>query len=48
VLVSWWFATRDIILNPAHDVIAMLLSYLALRAAQWFARTFYSVRRPST
>ncbi len=48
VLVAWWFATRDIILNPAHDVIAMLLSYLALRAAQWFARTFYSVRRPST
>ena len=48
VLVAWWFATRDIILNPAHDVIAMLLSYLALRAAQWFARTFYRLRRPST
>ena len=48
VLVAGWFATRDIILNPAHDVIAMLLSYLALRAAQWFARTFYRLRRPST
>ena len=47
-LVAWWFATRDIILNPAHDVIAMLLSYLAVRAAQWFARTFYRLRRPST
>ena len=35
-------------LNPAHDVIAMLLSYLALRAAQWFARTFQRLRRPST
>ena len=40
-LVAWWFATRDIILNPAHDVIAMLLSYLALRAMQWLARTFH-------
>ena len=48
VLVAWWLATRDIVLNAAHDVIAMLLSYLALRAAQWFARTFQRVRRPST
>ena len=47
VLVAWWLATRDIVLNAAHDVIAMLLSYLALRAAQWFARTFQRVRRPS-
>ena len=47
-LVAWWFATRDIILNPAHDVIAMLLSYLALRATQWFARTFQRLRSPST
>lgn len=46
-LVAWWFATRDIILSPAHDVIAMLLSYLALRATQWFARTVQRLRRPS-
>lgn len=48
VLVAWWFATRDILLNPAHDVLAMLLTYLALRATQWFARTFHRLRRPST
>ena len=48
VLVAWWLATRDIVLNAAHDVITMLLSYLALRAVQWFARTFEPLRRPST
>jgi len=48
MLVAWWLATRDIVLNAAHDVIAMLLSYLAVRAAQWFARTFQRLRRPST
>ena len=47
-LIAWWFATRDIVLSPAHDVIAMLLSYLAMRATQWFARTFPRLRRPST
>ncbi len=47
LLVAWWLATRDIVLNAAHDVIAMLLSYLALRAVQWFARTFQRMRRPS-
>lgn len=47
-LVAWWFATRDIILNPAHDLIAMVLSYCALRAAQWLARAFPRLRRPST
>ncbi|MEP6609692.1 MAG: CHASE2 domain-containing protein [Burkholderiaceae bacterium] len=47
-LIAWGLATRDIILNPAHDVIAMLLSYLALRAAQWAAQTFHRLRRPST
>ena len=46
MLVAWWLATRDIVINAAHDVIAMLLSYLALRATQWFARTFQRVRRP--
>ena len=48
MLVAWWLATRDIVLNAAHDVIAILLSYLAVRAAQWFARTFQRLRRPST
>ena len=48
MLVAWWLATRDIVLNAAHDVIAMLLSYLAVRAAQWFARTFQRLRRPLT
>ncbi len=48
MLVAWWLATRDIVLNAAHDVMAMLLSYLALRATQWFARTFQRLRRPST
>ena len=47
MLVAWWLATRDIVINAAHDVIAMLLSYLALRATQWFARTFQRVRRPT-
>ena len=48
MLVAWWLATRDIVLNAAHDVIAILLSYLAVRAAQWFARTFQRLRRPLT
>ena len=48
MLVAWWLAMRDIVLNAAHDVIAMLLSYLALRATQWFTRTFQRLRRPST
>ena len=41
-------ATRDIILNPAHDLVAMLLSYCALRAAQWLTRAFPRLRRAST
>ena len=47
LLVAWWLATRDIVLNAAHDVIAMLLSYLMLRAVQWFARTCQPLRRLS-
>ena len=47
-LVAWGLATRDIVLNAAHDVLVMLLSYLALRAVQWFAVTFEPLRRPAS